>query len=184
MFCRFGVLLRRERVSCSCLESTLLYEVYVLCCAAVANDATLTYKLPCLKVVVSNETMAQSSHDLLWRLEDAFNEFPKTMQWFKKVDLNAPTNAAVKPRKRACDESGTARSGIGGICGGAGEADDPQPDLSDRDVRLCVPAYSSMGNILEVSFVYLSASASRHPYLCDVCHRQSLVNVLGLWGDP
>ena len=106
------------------------------------------------KVVVSNETSAQVGHDLLWRLEDEFNEFPKTMGWFKKVNLDAPTNAAATARPRHRDRVGAARGGIGESCGSSGgAAAEPELDLRDPCVRLSVPAYSSEGNILEVETV-------------------------------
>lgn len=105
-----------------------------------------------------NKTMAQfGAEELVWRLFDEFMAFPVFMGWFKKVDLMAPTPAS-KAQARA---RGVAEAVSTGAKSDTSDAKnmkntksmrkEQELDLSVPGVRLCVPAYASCGNILEVS---------------------------------
>lgn len=103
-----------------------------LCYSHLCNDR---------EVVVHNETRAQLGGDrmrLVWRLYDEFMEFPVTMGWYKKVDLNATIPAARN--------GGRTRASTAGVP----EAESPELDLRDPGVRLCIPCNASSGNVLEV----------------------------------
>ena len=75
---------------------------------------------------------------LVWRLYDEFMEFPVTMGWYKKVDLNSSIPAARN--------GGRSRAGTASVS----EAESPDLDLRYPGVRLCIPCNASSGNVLEV----------------------------------
>lgn len=75
---------------------------------------------------------------LVWRLYDEFMQFPVTMGWYKKVDLNASIPAARN--------GGRSRASTAGVP----EAESPDLDLRDPGVRLRIPCNAASGNVLEV----------------------------------
>lgn len=135
------------------------------------------------EVVVHNETRAQLGGDnmrLAWRLYDEFMEFPITMGWYKKVDLNATIPAARN--------GGRTRASTAGVP----EADSPELDLRDPGVRLSIPCNASSGNVLEVGQVercYCCLRSSRqnptHRLVFSCLHTwQAQLSARGLFGDP